>query len=414
MLLAFTSKKNIDTRINYLPASKSESNRALIIQHLAQYQQQKNIAIQNLSTANDTKILKNLLENQNNITIFDAEDAGTVFRFMTAYLAITQKKTTLTGTTRMQERPIFPLVDALRQIGFDIKYTHQQGFPPIQFFENNTKKQTIIHIKANISSQFISALLMIAPLLESGLTIHLEGEVSSKPYILMTLSQMNFFGIDYSWEQNTIKIFPQIYQNNVYTVESDWSAASYWYALVIFQKNTRLFLPNLFQNSKQGDNQIVEMAALLGVKTEFVENGIFISQKEDFILPTNINFNFIDCPDLAQTIAVVCVLKGIKATFEGIESLKIKETDRIKALQNELPKIGGKMTEVKNGVFEIDNIENFDYVPTKILTYHDHRMCMAFAIAVFKFHTIEIENPDAVIKSYPEFWKDLSNIIDKK
>lgn len=414
MLLAFASKKNIDTQINCLPASKSESNRALIIQYLAQYQQQKNIVIQNLSTANDTKILKNLLENQNNIAIFDAEDAGTVFRFMTAYLAITQKNTTLTGTTRMQERPIFPLVDALRQIGFNIEYTHQKGFPPIQFFENNTKKQTIISIKANISSQFISALLMIAPLLESGLTIHLEGEVSSKPYILMTLSQMNFFGIHYTWEQNTIKIFPQIYQNNVYTVESDWSAASYWYALVIFQKNTRLFLPNLFQNSKQGDNQIVEMAALLGVKTEFVENGIFISQKEDFILPTNINFNFIDCPDLAQTIAVVCVLKGIKATFEGIESLKIKETDRIKALQNELPKIGGKMTEIKNGVFEIDNIENFDYVLTKILTYHDHRMCMAFAIAVFKFHTIEIENPDAVIKSYPEFWKDLSNIIDKK
>lgn len=414
MLLAFTSKKNIDTRINYLPASKSESNRALIIQHLAQYQQQKNIAIQNLSTANDTKILKNLLENQNNIAIFDAEDAGTVFRFMTAYLAITQKNTTLTGTTRMQERPIFPLVDALRQIGFNIEYTHQKGFPPIQFFENNTKKQTIISIKANISSQFISALLMIAPLLESGLTIHLEGEVSSKPYILMTLSQMNFFGIDYSWQQNTIKILPQIYQNNVYTVESDWSAASYWYALVIFQKNTRLFLPNLFQNSKQGDNQIVEMAALLGVKTEFVENGIFISQKEDFILPTNINFNFIDCPDLAQTVAVVCVLKGIKATFEGIESLKIKETDRIKALQNELPKIGGKMTAINNNIYEIDIIENFDYVPTKILTYHDHRMCMAFAIAVFKFHTIEIENPDAVIKSYPEFWKDLSNIIDKK
>lgn len=414
MLLAFTSKKNIDTRINCLPASKSESNRALIIQYLAQYQQQKNIVIQNLSAANDTKILKNLLENQNNIAIFDAEDAGTVFRFMTAYLAITQKNTTLTGTTRMQERPIFPLVDALQQIGFDIKYTHQKGFPPIQFFENNTKKQTIISIKANISSQFISALLMIAPLLESGLTIHLEGEVSSKPYILMTLSQMNFFGIDYSWQQNAIKILPQIYQNNVYTVESDWSAASYWYALVIFQKNTRLFLPNLFQNSKQGDNQIVEMAALLGVKTEFVENGIFISQKEDFILPTNIDFNFIDCPDLAQTIAVLCVLKGIKATFEGIESLKIKETDRIKALQNELPKIGGKMIEIKNGVFEIDNIENFDYVPTKILTYHDHRMCMAFAIAVFKFHTIEIENPDAVIKSYPEFWKDLSNIIDKK
>ncbi|TAG85240.1 MAG: 3-phosphoshikimate 1-carboxyvinyltransferase, partial [Bacteroidetes bacterium] len=249
MQLQYISQKTQDFIIEYLPSSKSESNRGLIIQYLAQYQQQNFIKIENLSEANDTQILTNLLKNQDNIDIFDAKDAGTVFRFMTAYLAITQKNATLTGTSRMQERPIFPLVDALQMLGFEINYIEKKGFPPLKFIKNQTEKNNFVRIKANISSQFISALLMIAPLLPQGLTIVLEGEISSKPYILMTLSQMNFFGIEYKWHENRIKIEPQIYQNNTYIVEGDWSAASYWYALAGFEKNICLFLPHLFQDS---------------------------------------------------------------------------------------------------------------------------------------------------------------------
>ncbi len=407
LLQYFAQNEYINVIIEHLPASKSESNRALIIQHLGKYQQQNLIYIQNLSEANDTKVLLNLLENQENKQEFDAQDAGTVFRFMTAYLAITQKNVILTGTSRMQERPIFPLVDALKMLGFEIDYLQKKGFPPLKFIKNQTKKNNFVRIKANISSQFISALLMIAPLLADGLSIDLEGEISSKPYILMTLSQMNFFGIEHKWQENMIKIEPQTYKNNTYIVEGDWSAASYWFILVSLKKKIRLFLPNLFSNSKQGDSKIIDLMALLGVKTEFENNGIFISHQKKCIIAAHIEIDFIDFPDLAQTLAVLCVLKEIKATFIGLESLKIKETNRIEALQNELPKIGGEMIEIKEGVFEISMIENFIYQPTKINTYHDHRMCMSFAMSIFKFGKIEIENSECVNKSYPKFWKDL-------
>jgi 3-phosphoshikimate 1-carboxyvinyltransferase len=376
------------------------------MQALAKLQSNAKIEIFNLSKARDTKILESALKSKENI--INAQDAGTAYRFLTAFLAVTQQKKILIGTERMKERPIFPLVNALQKIGFDIKYMEKQGFPPLQFNTSHFNSyQNIIDIEANISSQFISALLMIAPLLPQGLTINLLGKISSKPYILMTLKQLEQFKIQYQWLDNQIIIPPQSYQTGTFTVEGDWSAASYWYAFLSVStlKNLQLFLPHLFTNSLQGDSKIMNLMKNFGINTIFKENGILLEKTNDTL--DNIEIDFSDCPDLAQTIAVVCVLKKIKATFKGIESLKIKETDRVKALQNELPKIGGLLVEKENNHYEIEIIKNF--TPSQnifINTYEDHRMCMSFAVARLSYPTIEIENKEAVAKSYPDFWKD--------
>ncbi len=446
-----------------LPASKSECNRALIIQALFEFQQNnvdkileknhKEIIIKNISNARDTQILLGILEkiknNNFNIdnnskinleeNIWDIQDAGTTMRFLTAFACITAQNCTLTGTARMQERPIGILVEALKTLGFEIDYQKNQNFPPISI-KNNTKnnlnfeqKTNKILLRGDVSSQYISALLLIAPLLPLGLELELLGEIASKPYIEMTLSQMEFFGIKYKWEQNKIWINSQRYEPNIYTIEGDWSGASYWLAYTAITEKS-LFLENLKENSLQGDKFIVELMENFGVKSTFKNGGLYISKNknsaENFENLDNKNFEDYlyfdckDCPDLAQTLFVVCGALGKRAIFQGIESLKIKETDRIKAMQTELAKFGVLLKELENGKVEIDfdefyffkkgiknTLENKIFPKNKIVinTYHDHRVAMSFA-PLLSLVDFEIENPDVVAKSYPHFWGEFGKM----
>lgn len=391
-----------------LPSSKSESNRALIIQALAKYQSNTKIDLKNISTARDTQTMLRLLESQDNI--LDVLDAGTTMRFLTAYLTITNQEKTLTGTVRMQERPIKILVEALQSLGFQIDYLKNEGFPPIQIkkvdFKNIQKSK--LSIPANISSQYISALLMIAPLLPNGLVLELEGKISSRPYIQMTLDLIEKFAVNYTWNNNLISISKQNYKTQTYQIESDWSGASYWLSLVALSENLKLELIGLRENSLQGDKAIIDLMQNFGVKSIFTKEGLEIEKvKQDF--SSNVKIDFSNCPDLAQTVFVVCTALKIKLEAKGLESLRIKETDRIEALKQELAKFGGKVTEKKQTWFlEFDESVEIKK-PVFINTYEDHRMAMAFAPLASYFDLI-IENPSVVNKSYPSFWEDWEKV----
>lgn len=405
----FISKPSqISSSAIHLPASKSESNRALIIQALASYQSNTNIHLENLSAARDTQTLIRLLKSEDQI--LDVIDAGTTMRFLTAYLAITQQNKILTGTPRMCERPIHILVNALKDLGFEINYLGKTDFPPIEIVPSKNNIKHEIHILASVSSQYISALLMIAPLLPQGLRLILEGAVNSKPYIEMTLHQMAFFGIQCTWAENCIEILPQKYESKHYFVESDWSGASYWYSLVALSDDTTLELIGLKADSLQGDSVIQHLMLDFGVKTEFTEKGVLISKQSDFKFEKEkILIDFKDCPDLAQTIIALCSILHIKGEFTGLESLRIKETDRIAALQNEIQKFGVVLSEPKTGVWQLDFEEKIIDSTISIQTYDDHRMAMAFAPLALKYD-LEIENTDVVRKSYPSFWDDLGKL----
>lgn len=331
----------------------------------------------------------------------DVEDAGTTMRFLTAYFSVTNQQKTITGTQRMKERPIGILVDALRSLGADIAYAGVPGFPPLEIKQFSGQKTDVLRIRGDVSSQFISALMMVAPTLPNGLSLILEGKVGSRPYIEMTSSLMELFGVRCEVLEKQVNIPSQSYQPVEFTVESDWSGASYWFAFTALAEKAEIRLPRLFSNSLQGDSAIMRIMRLLGV-TASMENDILKLSKTES--ERSIAWDFTHCPDLAQTVAVVCAAKGVEGKFTGLESLRIKETDRIAALQNELRKIGGDLTEEKG---------HWRLIPSGQLpqhaffnTYKDHRMAMAFA-PLATLMDVEIENPSVVRKSYPKFWDDL-------
>ena len=391
-----------------LPASKSESNRALILQALA-----GGGTLQNLSAANDTVLMQKLLAQVGTADVFDAEDAGTVMRFLLAYLALAGRPALLTGTARMQERPIAVLVEALRQLGARIEYTGREGFPPLRL-RGRTAPATPadgqpaeLAVRGDLSSQYISALLMLGPTLPTGLRLRLTGKVNSRPYIRLTLSLMRHFGADCRDLGAFVEVRPAPYRPADYAVEADWSAASYAYALVaLAPAGSWLLLPGLRRHSWQGDQAIAAIMAQLGVATEYLaDDTVRLSQAPR---STSITQDFADCPDLAQTVAVVAAALHIPATFRGLESLRIKETDRIQALQTELAKFGAALTDTGDGTFALTS-PNFAVSGQTVATYHDHRMAMAFAPLALLGNLI-IESPAVVRKSFPAFWQELAKI----
>jgi 3-phosphoshikimate 1-carboxyvinyltransferase len=388
-----------------LASSKSESNRALIINALSGFGGE----LQNLSTARDTQTMIRLLKSKD--AVADVLDAGTTMRFLTAYFAVTNQTKTMTGTPRMCERPIGILVDALRSIGCEIDYLGKEGYPPTQLKGFSEQKDNEISIRGDVSSQYISALLMISPLLPNGLSINLLGEIGSIPYITMTIKQMEAFGVKVSadWDAKKLSVEAQKYQPTSYQIESDWSGASYWYSVVALAENTdvEIELLGLKENSLQGDSVIVNIMSELGVKSTFTPDGVLLQKT---MANPSFEWDFTDCPDLAQTVAVVLVAKRIKGIFTGLESLKIKETDRVVALQNELAKIGGTLEEVEAKTrYEVNFGGSWTKTPT-FETYDDHRMAMAFAPLAMILDVI-IEEPGVVAKSYPSYWEDLGKIV---
>jgi 3-phosphoshikimate 1-carboxyvinyltransferase len=382
-----------------LPASKSESNRALIIDALSGYK----CTLHNLSEARDTQTMQRLLHTAEQT--LDVIDAGTTMRFLTAYEAATNQDKILTGTPRMCERPISILVDALRKLGADITYLNKEGFPPIHIKGIQPSGVHQIEIRGDVSSQYISALLMVAPVLPDGLTLTLTGNIGSRPYIEMTIKQMAHFGIDVSWQDNVITVKKQRYQPATFWVESDWSAASYWYSIAALAPQADIELRGLKKDSLQGDSAIAGIMENLGVHTTYVEGGVRLTKTQS---QKRVAVDFTHCPDLAQTVAVLCAANHIHLTLTGIESLKIKETDRVKALQQELSKFGATLQEVKAGVYEVSRMADWKQpdVLVEIDTYDDHRMAMAFAPLALLYPII-IQHPKVVVKSYPRFWDDL-------
>ena len=385
-----------------LEASKSESNRAVIINALSGNQS----TIYNLSNARDTQTMLRLINSEEDV--LDVLDAGTTMRFLSAYTAVSSVSKTLTGTARMQERPIKILGKALKQLGAKVKYIDNNGFPPLKISPIEEQKVTGLEIKGDVSSQYISALLMIAPSLPKGLILNIKGKIGSRPYIQMTLDMMKLFGVQYNWTNNRIEIKSQSYQKYPYVVESDWSGASYWYGFVALADQAKVKLLGLRQKSLQGDIAIVRIMNQLGVMSTFEEDGVVL-QKIPHAKEVEIDFS--DCPDLAQTVAVVTGIKHIDCTMTGLESLRIKETDRIKALKKELKKFKIKLKEIEKGVWEIKSKYEVGHPEVEVETYEDHRMAMAFA-PVSTQQNITILNPEVVNKSYPSFWEHVALATD--
>ncbi len=384
-----------------LPSSKSISNRVLIINALCH----NPFPATNLSDSDDTIALAEALHSNQNR--FDIGHAGTAMRFLTAFLAKIVGEWELTGSERMQQRPIGILVDALNQLGARIEYQGETGYPPLKIFGSHLKGKTL-ELDGSISSQYISALLMIAPIIENGLTLKLTGKITSKPYIELTLRLMEGFGIQYQWIENSITIPEQNYFPREFTVESDWSGASYWYQILAMAEEGELFLEKLQLESLQGDAAIAGWFEQFGVHSEQKPDGVLLI-KSEHIQPEKLVLDFIENPDIAQTFAPLCVSKRIPFHFSGLKTLKIKETDRIAALQNELRKFGAVLTEPAEGELAWNGIinENEAQEIPLIDTYHDHRMALAFAPMALAGKSVEINDPQVVTKSYPSFWEDL-------
>jgi 3-phosphoshikimate 1-carboxyvinyltransferase len=385
-----------------ITGSKSETNRLLLLQALF-----PNITLSNTSNSDDSEVMQKALKG--NEEIVNIHHAGTAMRFLTAFFAIQENRTvTLTGSPRMKERPIKILVDALKQLGAKIEYLENEGFPPIKI---TGQKITLnkVTLKADVSSQYISALLLIAPKLENGLELTLEGEITSIPYIKMTLALLNEIGVETSFQGNIIKINPksQIRNPKSLTVESDWSSASYYYSIVaLANEGTTITLSSYKENSLQGDSALAEIYKNLGVETKFEGNKITLKKQSKFKLET-LNLELNKTPDIAQTIVVTCLGLGIGCHLTGLHTLKIKETDRLEALKIELTKLGANIS-VTNDSLTLVATSNINH-NIKIATYNDHRMAMAFAPLALKVPII-IENAEVVSKSYPDFWNDLKNL----
>ena len=395
-----------------LPASKSVSNRALMLQALCPTQR---YAIANLALCDDTDhMLQGIADKRAGAPLIDIGATGTAMRFLTAYLAITEGETIITGSERMQQRPIGTLVEALRQLGADITYINKEGYPPLRIGGKQLQGGTL-EIAADISSQYISALLMIAPCLAQGLTLHLKGNIASRTYIELTLDLMRKYGAVAEWvDGQTIRVSPGTYEDTPLNVEADWSAASYWYELAAIATHrghsVDITLQGLTPDSRQGDRVVAQIYEPLGVRTEYDDKGARLfnaggrGQKDELAL------DFTHCPDIAQTLAVTCCLLDMPYRFSGIRSLRIKETDRVEALIAELKKLGYVLRAEGDELLVWDGTSCPPDVCPTIATYDDHRMAMAFAPAALFHKNLTIEHPEVVTKSYPTFWEDLSKL----
>ena len=382
-----------------LPASKSISNRALIIHALSK----GNDVLSNLSDCDDTRVMVKALTEGGEV--IDILAAGTAMRFLTAYLSSTPGTHIITGTERMQQRPIQILVNALRELGASIEYTRNEGFPPLRI-EGAPLTGNEITLKGNVSSQYISALLMIGPILKNGLQLRLTGEVVSRPYINLTLQLMKDFGASARWTSDqSISVEPQPYRCVPFTVESDWSAASYWYQMAVLSSEADIELTGLFRHSYQGDSRGAEVFARLGIETEYTEEGIRLRKNGSCV--KRLDEDFVDIPDLAQTFVVTCALLDVPFRFTGLQSLKIKETDRIEALKAEMKKLGYVLHDEDDSILYWNGERIEPQACPVIKTYEDHRMAMAFAPAAIHYPTIQIDEPQDVSKSYPGYWDDL-------
>ena len=383
-----------------ITGSKSESNRALILQALY-----PSISLNNLSNSDDTSVLQKALKTSGGLV--DIHHAGTAMRFLTAYFASQEgMEVILTGSFRMQERPIELLVNALKDLGADISYLENEGFPPLQI-KGKKLQISSVSVQANISSQYISALMLIGASLPSGLTVNLEGPVTSAPYINMTLKLLHYFGIDAKFQGQEITIKPKSkVEARTFEIESDWSSASYYFSIAALGRPGQLNLKNYKKESLQGDSKIIPIYQEFGIETSFFDNEIQLF-KNTTKRPKSLELDLQNMPDLAQTIAVTCLGLGIGCELKGLHTLKIKETDRLVALQNELQKFGAIVTIT-------DNSLSLAPCPTlkenvEVETYNDHRMAMAFAPLALKV-PLSIKDAEVVSKSYPEFWEDLESI----
>ena len=406
MQYMITPPRHVDTRI-LLPASKSISNRALIIHALTG----GNVMPENLSDCDDTKVIIRALSHRPEV--IDIKAAGTAMRFMTAYLSVTEGEHTITGTERMKHRPIGVLVDALRYLGAEIEYAGEKGFPPL-CIRGRQLEGGRLEIPGNVSSQYISALLMIAPVLSKGLEMKLTGGIVSRPYIDLTLHLMHQFGVSAEWTDiDSITVKPQPYRQRPYTIENDWTAASYWYEVLALtdELGSKVVLPGMMDGSRQGDSAVRYIFSLLGIKTAFAD------READRLTDTTLtrhpcmlnrmDYDFTNQPDLAQTLIATCPVLGIPFHFTGLGSLRIKETDRIEAMKTEMEKLG-YILHADSGTelsWEGDRCE--PAAQPVIDTYEDHRMAMSFAPLAIRLGRIGINHPEVVSKSYPHYWNDL-------
>ena len=401
MRYKITAPSHIDTTIN-LPASKSISNRALILHALGK----GSVVPDNLSDCDDTKVIINALKTMP--PVIDIKAAGTAMRFMTAYLSVTPGEHVITGTERMQNRPIRVLVDALRKLGAQIEYTEEEGFPPLRI-TGDTLDGGMLEIPGDVSSQYISALLMIGPAMKNGLKLRLTGNIVSRPYIDLTLHVMHEFGISVEWtDVDMISVSHQEIGERRYTIENDWSASSYWYEILamINDDESRVTLPGLKDASRQGDSAVRYLFSMLGVKTAFRTSNEVVLTRHMCSLP-RLDYDFINQPDLAQTLVVTCATLGIPFHFTGLGNLRIKETDRIEAMKTEMRKLGYVLDDSVETELSW-NGERCDAEEKPVIdTYEDHRMAMAFAPTAILLGEIRINNPEVVTKSYPGYWDDL-------
>ena len=394
-----------------LTGSKSIANRALIIRALTP----GGFPIERLAAADDTVRLERLLASDDDV--LDAGPAGTTFRFLTGYLSRRPGYQTLTGSQRMKERPIGILVDALRTLGADIEYLEKEGYPPLRIGQSDLAATGELTIAADTSSQYISSLLMLAPTLPDGLRLTLAGEIVSVPYIRMTLSLMAYFGVRSDWEGQTITITPQAYQPRPFTVEADWSAASYYYSIAALAESASLQIDGLFAESVQGDSVVADLYARFGVTSTFNDGGVLIEKPAGAAPPPLFEQDFVECPDIAQTLMASNGGLGVQSLYSGLQTLFIKETDRVKAMKTELGKLGISLYKIPGHLsgagagqqyFGQEGRTAFNATPV-FATYHDHRMAMALAPLAL-LHAVRIEDPLVVGKSYPDFYADLQKL----
>ena len=392
--------RHIRTEVT-LPASKSLSNRALIIQKLCKAP----FSIHNLSGSSDTVLLKQLLDSDDEV--LDCHDAGTTLRFLTAFVSLQGKKRIITGTSRMKQRPIGDLVEALNDAGAEITYIGEKGFPPLS---TGRKKPSggQIEITGNISSQFISALLLIAPVLKKGIDLEITGEILSRPYIGMTVELMKKFSVICQYNDHHIRIEHSQYAPADYTVEPDWSAASYWYEIAALSVSAEIVLKGLPVKSLQGDSTVAGMMEKFGVFT-VVKGSDIVLHKKDHQPESHFEGSFEGCPDLAQTIACTCAGLGVAADLKGLQSLRIKESNRAEALQRELYNLNVQTDFCDRSKLKIYNTREIKSTGRTLKTHHDHRMAMSLAPLALKLGFADIENPEVVAKSYPDYWNDLKS-----
>ena len=406
MRIEVTAPAHVGGRI-VLPSSKSISNRALVISALAGGMAD----VENVSDCDDTRVMQKWLKEWPETV--DIGAAGTAMRFSTALLAVSEGTHIITGSARMKQRPIGILVDALRRLGAVVEYVEKEGFPPLRITGHPQMEGGELMLAGNVSSQYISALLMIGPKLKHGLRLKLSDEIVSRPYIDMTLSIMRNFGAEADWvDERTIVVAPEPYQARTYVVESDWSAASYWYEMVALAPNaeTQIVLPGLFAESLQGDSHGAEVFEMLGVGTEYRGTDVVLRKNGQCV--ERLDYDFLEMPDLAQTFVVTCCMLGMPFHFTGLQSLKIKETDRIEALKCELAKLGFILEDRHDSelLWEGSRIEPSSPDEIAIDTYEDHRMAMAFAPVALKDGRICINNPQVVSMSYPRYWENLKTV----